>query len=170
MRELTQVVFYFSRRKSTLAMAMARTLDRSKRPDHVSLFFRGVAAADIPLKQYRAQVQLFPQDYYIFSGTVREAIDPLGRHTDIELNAVLQSISGAVSNTCRCSHVMTLAQKVSSGGSNVSAGQRQIIAFARAALSAADLIILDEFDSDMDPSVSRRVLSMLKLVFCTISK
>ena len=137
-------------------------MDNSKHDISRSLIFRGVPAVDIPLEEYRSVIQLFPQHYYILSGTVRDVIDPFSQHPDTLLRSVLNDISEAVGEQQSGLASLSLTQRIAAGGENLSSGQRQIISFARAILTEAQVVIFDEFNSNMDISVSRRAMTLLK--------
>jgi len=81
------------------------------------------------------------------SGTLRRNLDPFEQHDDAVLNAALHS-SGlfALQNEGDDAR-LTLDSDISSGGNNLSVGQRQIIALARAMVRNSKLLILDEGES-----------------------
>jgi ABC-type multidrug transport system fused ATPase/permease subunit len=175
--------------KSTLVLALARSIDASFRsPVASALELCGVNAASIPLETYRALVQVYPQDYYILSGTVRDAIDPFRRHSDAELRDLIAQFgavtsvpsadgsipvpSAAASSSATAASVsstssalaLDLSTRISAGGQNLSAGQRQAVAFVRAALTEALVVVLDEFNSNMDLIASHRAFSILRYI------
>jgi len=66
--------------KSTLAMAMLRFVD----PAEGRIILDGVDISKIGLYDLRSRVTIIPQDAVLFSGTIRENLDPFNEHTDEE--------------------------------------------------------------------------------------
>ena len=59
---------------------------------------RGNDIYSLPLLEYRKDVQSFPQNSYIFSGTTRSYLDPYKSHSDVKMNNVLQELHQALRN------------------------------------------------------------------------
>ena len=101
----------------------------------------------------------------LMSGTLRQNLDPFGEHDDAVLNDALRSAGlfalqeriheNAEAEAPR----ITLDSDIAGGGGNLSVGQRQIIALARAIVRSSKLLILDEGESH-----SYVILSHLELI------
>jgi len=129
--------------KSSLISALFLTADVQEG----SLKIDGVDIRSVPLQTLRSRLTIITQTPVLFSGPLRRSLDPLGRHTDGEIYAALE-------NVALKEYVEGLPQQldspVSEGGSNFSAGQRQLLTVARALLKRSRVIVLDEASSSVD--------------------
>jgi ABC-type multidrug transport system fused ATPase/permease subunit len=90
----------------------------------------------------------------MLSGTLRENLDPFKEHNDARLNATLRATGLFSLQNEGDDNRIGLDSQISSGGGNLSIGQRQILALARALVRGSKLLILDEGASS---GVQRRV-------------
>jgi ATP-binding cassette subfamily C (CFTR/MRP) protein 1 len=124
--------------KSTIVAALLRLVEL----ESGSILIDGIGIKDIGLHLLRSKVAVIPQDPVLFSGNMRNNLDPFKRFTDRKLIKALKRV-GLMNNSARaCDPVKTLDDRVVEGGKNYSVGQRQLIAFARAILSDAKIVLV----------------------------
>ncbi|KAL7280340.1 hypothetical protein ACG7TL_005257 [Trametes sanguinea] len=95
-------------------------------------------------------IAIIPQAPELLSGTLRHNLDPFSEHDDAVLNHALRSAGLFNLQDESDESRITVDTQIASGGANLSVGQRQIIALARAIVRRSKLLILDEETSAID--------------------
>ena len=135
--------------KSTLAKLVSRFYDPTR--GHISI--GGVDLRNATLASLRSMIIVVPQEGFLFEGNLRDNVR-IGRPeaTDAEVDAVLARLG-------LLERFEAFASEQS--GSRLSAGERQLVSLARAALADPPLLILDEATSNLDPGTEALVEAAL---------
>lgn len=124
----------------------------------------GIDIKDIPLKELRTRVGIVPQDVFLFAGNILENIrlghpeitdaDAEAAARDLSLERITRRLPGG------------LREPVRERGSNLSSGERQLVAFARVLAVAPEVLALDEatsnVDSEMEELLGRAVARVMQ--------
>ena len=131
--------------KSTLAKLVARFYD----PNEGRVLIDGHDLRDVRERSLRAQLGIVPQESFLFSGTIRD---------NIAFGADDEARAEVVEEAARAVGAHEFIERLPDGydtevgerGAQLSAGQRQLVAFARAAAADPRILILDEATSNVD--------------------
>ncbi|MFI6623622.1 ABC transporter ATP-binding protein [Streptomyces sp. NPDC050528] len=137
--------------KSTLVKLVARFYD----PTGGRVTVDGTDLRALDITSYRHHLGVVPQEAYLFQGTIRDAI-AYGRPdaTDAEVEAAARAVGAhEMIATLDGGYLHEVAER----GRNLSAGQRQLIALARAELVDPDILLLDEATAALDLATEAQV-------------
>jgi ATP-binding cassette subfamily B protein len=137
--------------KSTLAKLVARLYD----PTEGSISLGATDLRDATFRSLRERIVVVPQEGFLFHGTILENVR-IGRQgaSDEEVRRAMETI-GVLEHFERLPE--GLATEVRERGSRLSAGERQLVSLARAALANPAILVLDEATSNLDPGTEAEV-------------
>ncbi|KDR85730.1 hypothetical protein GALMADRAFT_84830 [Galerina marginata CBS 339.88] len=143
--------------KSTLAMSLLRIIE----PTGGRIILDGIDISTLGLEDLRTRVTIVSQDVSLFSGTIRTNLDPLGVCTTEECLQVLERchLLPLLNHEPTREEPTVLDMQITQG--SLSAGEKQLLALARATLRHTSIIIMDEatsqIDSNLDDQIQRTI-------------
>uniref|UniRef100_A0A0C9Q1X6 ABC-type xenobiotic transporter n=1 Tax=Fopius arisanus TaxID=64838 RepID=A0A0C9Q1X6_9HYME len=120
-----------------------------------------VDARSLQLYALRASLCIIPQNPFLFSGTVRENVDPLEQYPDMQIYKALER--------CKLSALVQrlggLGAVVDENGGNLSTGQKQLFCLVRAILHNARILCIDEATANVDHETDKAIQTTIKSSF-----
>ncbi|RKO99373.1 hypothetical protein CXG81DRAFT_14602 [Caulochytrium protostelioides] len=148
--------------KSTLLIALLRIVELHSG----QIILDGIDLATIGLNDLRRNIAIVPQESVLFVGTIRSNVDPFHKCTDDEIWRALDAVQ--LGEMIR-SQPQKLDSPVVENGMNFSLGQRQLFCMARAILSKARILVLDEASSALTLEFDELILETIKQNFADVT-
>ncbi|KRX08450.1 P-loop containing nucleoside triphosphate hydrolase [Pseudocohnilembus persalinus] len=155
--------------KSSLIQALFRIHEIEDFDDNqkTGIFMGGKRIQDYGLKIVRNSMSIIPQTPFVFSGTIRNNLDPLNQYTDDQIIEVLKDIElfELVSNLPQ-----GIQTDMTNVGSLFSTGQKQLICLGRCILKKSIILVLDEATANVDMKTDEFIQKKIKEKFsdCTV--
>ena len=112
----------------------------------------GVEINSLNIQESRKCISVLNQNPFVFNGSLRKNLDPLGNHSDVELWEVLEAVQlKPLVETFEGKLDYTL----NSRGMNLSVGEKQLLCLARVLLQGSKMVILDEPTAHVDPKTEQ---------------
>ncbi|XP_054002835.1 ATP-binding cassette sub-family C member 10 [Hylaeus anthracinus] len=126
-----------------------------------SISIDNVNIRTLQLSALRSRLTIIPQNPYLFSGTVRENLDPLNQYSDLHVYKALEK--------CQIHSLVYrlggLGATLDESGNNLSAGQKQLLCLVRAVLHNAKIICIDEATANVDQETDKFIQTTIKSSF-----
>lgn len=167
--------------KSSLCLSLFRAIQTV----NGRILIDDVDISTICLEDLRCRLSIIPQDVFLFSGTIRENLDPRGYFSDHDLWSALETVQLKeliISQPLGLSKIELLLPKafnyktvtcivflsdseIQEGGSNFSAGQRQLFCLARSVLRGSICLVMDEATSSLDSITELQLMKAVNKCF-----
>jgi ABC-type multidrug transport system fused ATPase/permease subunit len=150
--------------KTTLIKAIYRTFQKYEG----EILIDGHEIQSLDVQSLRSRITIIPQDPHLFLDSLRNNLDPQRKFKDEEIIKILQDFG--IWEKFEGDKTGGLAFEVQEGGSNLSAGEKQLLVMARALLSKNKLILLDEATANIDVRTEALIQRAVETSFkdCTI--
>ncbi len=155
--EILKKINFYAEKGQTVAIVgptgagkttIVNLISRFYNVDSGEILIDGINIEDVTIRSLRSQMGVMMQDSFIFSGTIMDNIR-YGNKTVTD-----EEVIEAAKTVCAHDFIMEMEKgyytEVNERGSRLSAGQRQLISFARALLADPKILILDEATSSID--------------------
>lgn len=144
--------------KSSLTMALFRINEL----DSGRVLIDGKDIASMPLKSLRSKMSIIPQAPVLFKGPLRGYMDPFEEYSDAEIWEAFEKVEMKEQISVLEGQ---LQYELSENGENFSVGERQMLCMARAMLTKARVVVMDEATASIDHETEKKLQHMINRDF-----
>lgn len=147
--------------KSTLALLMLGLIE----PTEGNIYFDEINIKNLNKSEFRKKIGVITQDMYLFNQSIKDNITFGGK--DITIPQLEKACKNAEIYSEIMQMPMGFETVLSENGSNISGGQKQRLAIARALVEEPSIIMLDEATSALDTITEEKIRGNLDKLNCT---
>ncbi|KAL4488820.1 hypothetical protein ABPG72_016473 [Tetrahymena utriculariae] len=178
--------------KSTLTLGILRILEIGfdQNNEIGRIILDGQDIRELGLHELRQKIMIIPQEPVLFSGTLKENVDPFNQYKDKDVIEILKKVSiwdqldqilekqqdkkttaiqktkinkmSQIASDIKDDHISKLNLTIESGGVNFSLGQRQLICIARALIKKPKILLMDEATASIDEMTDSLIQNLIK--------
>ncbi len=134
--------------KTTVLKLLTRLYQLGPEPENGAILVDGVDIRDYPLRELRRRLSIVPQEVFLFEGTILDNIR-LG-HPEVSEERAARTADRLHLDQLARRFPDGYRQRVSERGKNLSAGEKQLVSFARVLATDPEILVLDEATSNVD--------------------
>ena len=143
--------------KSSMMLGLLRILEAAGG----KILIDGKDISTLSLEELRSNINIILQDHFMFTGTVKDNVDPTHAHTDSQVEEALK-LCGIWEVFASQDGVNTV---VTEGGSNLSAGEKQLLNITRSLLNPKRVVLIDEATASIDFETDSLIQKVIKKQF-----
>ncbi|GAB9466096.1 Abc transporter c family member 5 [Globisporangium polare] len=140
--------------KSSLTMALFRINEL----DSGRILIDGEDISSMPLQRLRSRLSIIPQAPVLFKGALRAYMDPFDEYSDAQIWSAFEKVEMKEQITALEGQ---LAHELTENGDNFSVGERQMFCMARALLTQARIVVMDEATASIDHATEKKLQEMI---------
>ena len=140
--------------KSTVILSLMRILETSTG----EIIIDGIDIKLMDIRDLRRKITVIPQDVYLFEGSLRKNLDPNNEYDDEFIWNCLENVNLKEMFEKR----KGLCSEIKEQGTNLSAGEKQLISLCKAFLKRNRIILIDEATANIDLNTEKKIQEVIK--------
>ena len=142
--------------------SVLQVLFRLVNPESGRIFLDGVDYMKMGIHEIREQMSVIPQSAVLFSGSIRENLDPFNLHTDRKIFRALRNVK-LKNKVVECGEGLDIG--VGGERMSLSAGEKQLLCLARAILRGNRVVMMDEATANLDNQTDQIIQKVMRKRF-----